>query len=259
MNRDGTLHSLWQDTTPDFNARSSNNSNKKQFDVIIAGAGMTGITTGLMLQKQGKSVLIAEAQTLGFGTTGGTTAHLNTFLDTSYDTIQKKFGENDARMVAQATKDAIDLIKKNIEEYKIECEFRELPGFLFSQDEKQTKDLEQIYNASRESGVEVEWSTSIPVPIPFEKALCFPGQALFHPMRYLVALAQAFEEAGGIILQNCRVTSLDEGETHTIHTTNGDFTASHFIYATHIPPGVNLLHFRCAPRPLNFPFLKDNK
>ena len=90
MNRDGILHSLWQDTTPEFIARHSEIPNQKQFDVIIAGGGMTGITTGLMLQKQGKSVLIAEAHTIGFGTTGGTTAHLNTFLDTTYDTIQKK-------------------------------------------------------------------------------------------------------------------------------------------------------------------------
>jgi Rieske Fe-S protein len=30
-------------------------------------------------------------------------------------------------------------------------------------------------------------------------------------------------------------------------TTNGTFTIQHVIWCTHIPPGINLLHFRCAP------------
>jgi Rieske Fe-S protein len=41
---------------------------------------------------------------------------------------------------------------------------------------------------------------------------------------------------------------VEEGEQqHTVTTAVGEFIAQYFIYATHIPPGVNLLHFRCAP------------
>ena len=73
MKRDGARHSLWQDTTPGIEEHSST-TNSTSFDVIIAGAGITGLTTGLLLQKAGKSVLIAEAHSIGFGTTGGITA-----------------------------------------------------------------------------------------------------------------------------------------------------------------------------------------
>ncbi len=68
-----------------------------------------------------------------------------------------------------------------------------------------------------------------------------------HPTRYLSALAKAFEEAGGVLLQDCRITAVEEGDPHIITSSRGNFRAQHFIYATHIPPGVNLLHFRCAP------------
>ena len=37
------------------------------------------------------------------------------------------------------------------------------------------------------------------------------------------------------------------GENVAIETTKGKCTARFLIYATHIPPGVNLLHFRCIP------------
>jgi glycine/D-amino acid oxidase-like deaminating enzyme/nitrite reductase/ring-hydroxylating ferredoxin subunit len=246
MERDGACHSLWQDTTTDYHGKK-NTTPDQVFDVIIAGGGITGITTGLLLQKAGKSVLIGEAQSIAFGTTGGTTAHLNTFLDTPYNKIQKNFGENNAQLAARAVKDALALIKKNVEEYKIDCGYKELPGYLFSQDEKQTKELEDIVTASKECNVKVKWSDSIPVPASFKKAAEFSDQATFHPTRYVVALAKEFEKAGGILLENCRITAVEEGEPHAVKSNQGDFRSRHFIYATHIPPGVNLLHFRCAP------------
>ncbi|HEX6192831.1 MAG TPA: FAD-dependent oxidoreductase, partial [Chitinophagaceae bacterium] len=245
MKRDGTRPSLWQDTAPEFSRKGTGNSTS--FDVIIAGGGITGITTGLLLQKSGLSVMIAEAHTLGFGTTGGTTAHLNTFMDTPYNVIQKKFGENDAQLVAEAVKEALSLIKNNVTTYQIDCGYKELDGFLFAQDENQVKELEEILKATRQCNVDVEWSNQLPVPISFQKAARFPGQATFHPVRYLHGLAEAFEAAGGKIMEDCRVVAVKDGEQHTVTTSCGDYHSKHFIYATHIPPGVNLLHFRCAP------------
>lgn len=248
MKRDGNCQSLWQKTTEVYNSKNKLTRPEQVFDVIIAGGGITGITTGLMLQKAGKSVLIAEAQSIGFGTTGGTTAHLNSFFDTPYHVIQKKFGKDDAKLVAKAARHALDLIKRNVQEYNIDCDYKELPGYLFSQNAKQNDELENIYTASRECNVECSWATEVPVHVPYEKALQFTNQASFHPTRYLMALVEEFEKADGIILEGCRITGVDEGEMNNIvHSNRGDFKALHFIYATHIPPGVNLLHFRCAP------------
>jgi len=246
MKRDGACTSLWQDTVEAYSS-STNNHAERYFDVVIAGAGITGITTALLLQKAGKSVLIAEAKSIGFGTTGGTTAHLNTFLDTPYQVIQSKFGDSKAQLTAKAVQEALDLIKHNIKEYKIDCGYKELSAYLFSQDEKQSKELEDIYKGAHDCKVKCSWSKEIPVPISFEKAIEFPGQATFHPMRYVRSLVDSFEKAGGILLEDCRIQAVDEGSPHTVQSTRGNFKTENFIYATHIPPGVNLLHFRCAP------------
>lgn len=247
MKRDGYNQSLWQETTTEIRVETSPFPANKVFDVVIAGAGITGVATGLALAKAGKSVLILEAHTIGFGTTGGTTAHLNTFLDTPYNTIQKKFSPTDASLVAASVKQALDLIRRNVEEYHIDCGYKQLPGYVFSQNEEQTKELEDMIRASQESNVECSASSVIPVNIPFEKAAEFPGQSTFHAGRYLKGLAEAFTSSGGIILENCRVTGVDDATPNKVTTQSGDVFANHFIYATHIPPGVNLLHFRCAP------------
>src|ERR1041384_617133 len=103
MNRDGALTSLWQKDMPVYKPKGIISTNLP-YDVVVVGGGITGITTGLMLQRAGKSVLIAEAQNLCFGTTGGTTAHINTFLDCSYDKVIKNFGEENAKLLAKGTK-----------------------------------------------------------------------------------------------------------------------------------------------------------
>src|SRR5215203_1004932 len=247
MKRDGTCTSLWQDTVTDF-IPLPQEINNRVFDVIIVGGGITGITTGLQLQKSGKSCLVAEAHNICFGTTGGTTAHINTFFDTAYHDIKNDFGEDNAQLVAKATKLARTLYNQNIKAYNIDCDFQDKDGFVYAQTEGQVEELKKMFDASRDAGVAVSYSDTIPVPLDFKKAIVYGGQAQIHPTRYTHALAKEFEKLGGVILDNCTIDKFDESDGVTNIQSNRDLLkARNLIYATHIPPGVNLLHFRCAP------------
>lgn len=244
INRDGACISLWQNNNEFI---SKNQPLQSDYDVAIAGGGITGITTALLLQKAGKKCIVFESYNLCFGTTGGTTAHLNTLLDNPYNTIIKDFGKENAQLVANATKEAIELVKSNINEYNIDCGFKDASAYLFAQTDKQVKELEDIYDACKEVDIKAIYNTRLPVNIDCKKTIIVEGQAKFHPVKYVFALAEAFEEAGGVIVQQCRVEDIANDETVTIKTSKGNFQSQYFIYATHIPPGINLLHLRCAP------------
>jgi glycine/D-amino acid oxidase-like deaminating enzyme/nitrite reductase/ring-hydroxylating ferredoxin subunit len=246
MRRDGHAISLWQEHTISY-IPSAKPVPETVYDVIIVGGGITGISTALLLQKAGRKCLVLEAADLCFGTTGGTTAHLNTLLDTPYTTIRKNFGDEAAKLVATATAEAISLIKSNIAGYDIDCGFSETDAFLFAQDEQQEKELADILEASQTAGLDVGYTEGIPVPVPYVKAMRVRGQAKFNPVYYVYGLAQAFEQAGGIIVCDCRVTGVSGNGTVVAETTKGVFTARDLVYATHIPPGINLLHLRCIP------------
>ncbi|MGZ8511265.1 MAG: NAD(P)/FAD-dependent oxidoreductase, partial [Chitinophagaceae bacterium] len=246
INRDGACTSLWQDNVNFYQPINAADQHSV-YDVIIAGGGITGISTALLLQKAGKKCILLEANNLCFGTTGGTTAHLTTLLDIPYTTISKNFNKENAKLVAQSVKEAIDLIRENIDTYKIECGFEETEAFLFAQDEKQEKELVEIKEATAEAGVNVDYTDDIPVSIAFQKAMQVKGQAKFIPTQYVYALAAAFEKEGGVIVQQCRVTGAEENEIIKVETTSGPFKGNALIYATHIPPTVNLLHLRCVP------------
>ncbi len=250
IQRDGALSSLWQATTNKSKDSYINNRMLPQdepFDVVIVGGGITGVSTGLLLQEAGFRCLLLEANTLCFGTTGGTTAHLNTILDTPYPTIIKNFGQEKASLVARAVREAIDLIRANCEKYSIDAELEKQTAYLFSQTDEQTEELEEIRKASLEAGLELEYTDHIPVDIKMQKALAIYDQAKFHPTRYVLGMARAFQDMGGRIIEQARVTDADNGEAITVFTEKGNITCSYLIYATHIPPGVNILNTRCAP------------
>ncbi len=246
MQRDGATTSLWQQDVPDYEAKQTTLP-QTLFDVVIAGGGITGLTTALLLQKSGKRCLLVEAKTIGFGTTSGTTAHINTLIDTGYAQIEKDFGKDAAKGVANATKEACELIKENVRSYNIDCGYAEKKGFLFSQNKEQDEELDEIIKATQEAGVQADESGHIPVPIPFTRAMQVEGQAQFHSTRYILALAKEFEAAGGVIVLNCRVQNWHDKETVTIETTLGEVEGKALVLATHVSLGVNLLHLRCAP------------
>ncbi|ANH80896.1 hypothetical protein A8C56_07805 [Niabella ginsenosidivorans] len=246
MDRDAFTTTPWQDN---FEIRIPQSPDTKApFDVIIAGAGITGITTGLFLQQAGKKCLILEAHTVCFGTSSATTAHLNTVLDTSYPELIKKFGTASSRLVAQGAKEAIGLIKEHIKAYEIDCDFEEKKGYLYAQNEKEDDELGKMLEGMRTAGIEAAPGSSIPLPVPFTTAIQFPGQAQLHPLKYLKALLHQFLEAGGAIRTGAPVQKVVQKEgIQEVYSANGRYSAADVVYATHIPPGINLLHFRCAP------------
>lgn len=242
--RDGNTTSLWQEQTPAFMPATSR-GDQSSFDVIIAGGGITGFTTALLLQQQGLRCMVAEAANACFGTTGGTTAHLNTLLDTPYPTIEKNFGKDAARLIASATREAIRLAADHVSRFQIDCGFEEAQANLYAQTKDQEEELQDIQRAAEAAGLQTSLG---PVAAPFigSLALLVPAQAKFDPVAYTRALAKEFENKGGVIRDHCRVTGVREEAGLTIDTNAGSFTAQHLLWATHIPPGVNLLHLRCT-------------
>lgn len=246
MQRDGYAKSLWQTTVEDYVPRTT--AVPTEVDVVVAGGGITGLTTALLLQQAGLSCFLAEARSIGFGSTGGTSAHINTLLELSYDRMISKFGLEASRTVAQGVREAYDLIRDLAGAHAPDCGWSEREAFLYATTDEQAKELDAILNGTVEVGMPAEYTDRIPLAVPFVKAVRFPGQAQFHPTRYLCGLATAFEAMGGDLLHQCRVLDAQEEDGRlSVTTERGTVRARYLVHATHVPPGVNVLHFRNAP------------
>ena len=246
MERDGQLESIWQSEIKHYGQVQTGVTPNK--DVVIVGAGITGITSALMLQKKGINCILVEANNMGFGTTSGTTAHLNTFFDTPYYQVIKDFGLESAKLLAHGAMEVHDIIKDNINTYQIYCDYSPRSGYLFSLDEAQDEELEQIIDGHRQVGLDTFEVDNNPFGIPSVRVVEIPNQAQFHPLKYLRILLKEFFTLGGVFIENCRVTSVDKVEDNIVATTTkGNIISKHLVYATHIPPGRNIMHFINAP------------
>jgi Rieske Fe-S protein len=75
-----------------------------------------------------------------------------------------------------------------------------------------------------------------------------PGQAQFHPLKYIQGLLDAYNLAGGLKVEDTKIEDIKtEDGIHTASSGEVTFKSRSIIYATHIPPGVNVFSFRCAP------------
>lgn len=245
--RDGEPESTWQhgQTSADI---QPNQASALVYDCLIVGGGITGLTAALRLQQAGKKTIIAEAYTLGFGTTGGTSAHINTFADTTYPEAESAFGEEGAKLFAQAINGGLNIIAENVKQYKIDCDYEIKDGYLYAEDDDQVKELDEIVQGTQKVGVAIDYINKVPVPIGFKKAAKLPGQAQFHPLKYLTALAEAYVKAGGIILEHTQIEDIESTDgVNTAKAANGSIKASNVIYATHSAKGLSVFDMRCAP------------
>lgn len=246
--RDGAQESPWQNAGLRLFAQTATVEPAQVFDCLIVGSGITGMTTALLLQQAGKRIVIADAHKAGFGTTGGTSAHINTFADTTYAEAESAFGEEGAQLFADAINEGAALIETNVKSMQIDCDYESKAGYLYAENEEEAKQLDDIYAGAVKVGVPVAYTEDVPTPVPFQKALAWEGQAQFHPLKYLQGLQDAFLKAGGTLLDNTLITGItsDDG-IHTAQAKDVHIKANAVVYATHMPPNINVFNFECAP------------
>lgn len=249
MERDGANNSLWQTSVAAQPKAGTRASTTQIFDTLIVGAGITGLTTALLLQQKGHQCIVADAHSPGYGTTGGTSAHINTFADTTFAEVESDFGQEEARQFATAIAESVALIHSMVEKHDIDCDFEWKQGYVYAETDKETQQLDDLYQSALRAGVAAEPAPDAPAPLPFRKAVVFDKQAQFHPLKYIQGLQKAFTDLGGVVVENTLIDHVDSNdEYHTAYAGERAIKARAVVYATHIPPGgINVLHFRNAP------------
>jgi glycine/D-amino acid oxidase-like deaminating enzyme/nitrite reductase/ring-hydroxylating ferredoxin subunit len=177
-------------------------------NVIIVGGGITGLTTGLLLQRAGISTAVVEQHRVGSGETGRTTAHVTAYIDAGYARLITDVGEDVARLVAQSKLEAIDFIETLAQE--ISCDFERVPGYIYTENQGDRDTLREQLEMASAAGIAAQFVDRAPLPYATAGAIEFPNQAQFHPGRYLAGLIRLYAEAGGTISEGSHVRSIDE-------------------------------------------------
>jgi glycine/D-amino acid oxidase-like deaminating enzyme/nitrite reductase/ring-hydroxylating ferredoxin subunit len=245
----GITQSIWMATSPapEFGALDRDVT----ADVVVVGAGISGLSTAYLLGRAGKSVVVIDTGPILSGETERTTAHLASALDDRFYELEHLHGSRAAQLAAQSHAAAIDEIERIIGAEQIDCDFARLDGFLFAAAGEDRAELERELAAARRVGFAgVELVDRAPLPdFDTGPALRFPRQGQFHPTRYLAGVAAAIVRDGGQIFTHTKAQEIQGGKSAHVRTAQGHtIRAAAVVVATNTPVNDRVvIHTKQAP------------
>ena len=180
-------------------------------DVLVVGAGVTGITTAYLLKKGGSTVALIDRERVASIDTGHTTAHLTYVTDVQLQELARNFGNDHAQAAWDAGAAAIDEIERIVEEEGSDCEFTRVPAYLHARVEGTSKteasSLKKEADLAAKLGFDAAYLNSAPYfNLP---AVHFANQAKFHPRKYLRSLVEKISGSGSHVFEKTAAREFD--------------------------------------------------
>jgi len=220
-------------------------------DICVIGAGIAGLTTAYLLACEGKGVVILDDGPIAGGQSQRTSAHLSNALDDRYIEVEKIHGAEGTRLAAESHTAAIDRIETISQTEGIDCDFFRVDGYLFLASGQSSDLLDQEREAAHRAGLtDVEMVSRAPLS-SFDTGRClrFPRQGQFHPLKYLVGLANALRKKGGVIHTGTHASRIEGGSQARVETEAGPVVTSQaVVVATNTPINdLVAIHTKQAP------------
>lgn len=215
------MTSLWLDR--DTTTTSDPLDDGAVVDDLVVGAGLTGLTTALLLARSGRRVAVVEARHVGAVTTGNTTGKLSLLQGTKLSRMLDLQSTSVVKAYVEANLEGQQWLLRFCADHDVPVQRRDAITYAAGADEVESARRE--LEAARQVGLDAHWEDRLDVPFPFHGGVVLPDQAQFDPMDVLDALVSELRRHGGTVHEGHRVVSvskhgppratLDEGSTVT--------------------------------------------
>ncbi len=200
-------------------------------DIVVVGAGYSGLSTALHLAEHGFKVVVVEGAEVGWGASGRNGGQVVNGLNASLGTIERRYGEKTASFVGGMVQEGAGIIYNWVDRYSIDCDLKR--GNIYAAYTQQhMRDLEAKKALWQRHGMddhELLDRDAIRKHIGsdvYEGGMIDHSGGHMHPLNLTLGEAAALESLGGVIYEHSPVTRVDQGaDNAVVYTTNGRVTA----------------------------------
>lgn len=212
-------------------------------DVCVIGGGYAGVSSALELALRGYSVVLLEAQRIGWGASGrnGGQAIVG-FGEDGEEAIEGQFSREDARRAWDISVEGLQLLQERMERFRIDCDFTS--GYLSVAVRpgkarllrKYIEHLNDLY------GYPMQWVGPDDIGRWIQSDRFYAGaydsnSGHLHPLKYCLGLSTAARQQGVRVYENSPVYVVERGSKPIVRTGQGEVRCDFVVLAGNVYMG----------------------
>jgi gamma-glutamylputrescine oxidase len=209
-------------------------------DVCVIGGGYAGLSAALELAERGYSVVLLEAQRLGWGASGRNGGQVLVGFGTSGEcAIERQLPKEDARRAWDASVQGVELVRDRIAKYRIDCDYTSGALSLAVKPSKMRALDAWARHVMEAYDYPLRWIVPEDMPNWIASSRYYAGVAddrsgHLHPLKYCLGLAEAARKAGVAIYEDSPVFRLERGADAIARTAQGQVKAHFMVLAGNV-------------------------
>lgn len=205
-------------------------------DVVVVGAGLTGLSTAVMLVRKGLDVVVIDAGEVGELASGANTGKLTLLQGQTLARIRRHHPTSLVRAYVDANRAGMQWLTDFADGAAVR--YTRLTDHTYAQTPDGLEAVRAQHFAAREAGLATRLlpPADLPVtPFPAVGAVALEDQVTIDPMLVVRAMARELLAAGGTLHTGIRATGAHVVPEPRVDTADGPLFAQHVVLATGTP------------------------
>ncbi|MGB7286818.1 MAG: FAD-dependent oxidoreductase [Salaquimonas sp.] len=212
------IGTLWEKTAKDNLFENVDLAESLSTDILIIGAGFTGLRCALALAEAGINVVVVDKEYVGFGASARNGGQVNPMLPVVNPAeLRNAVGDLWFERIATTSLGSADELFDLIEKYQIQCNVRRNGWLRVNHSEKARQTATKGAQEWNQFGAGFEFygeedTIRLSGSPAFKSATLNPKGGAVHPLKLLTGLANAAKTAGAKIYSNAGVDELKRND-----------------------------------------------